>query len=108
MEQKKSRKEKRRAVNKRFVTLLAAIFLLTTFVVYSVHFALQTSEMKDQIAELSAKIEEQKRLKLSNEEELARIDTPQYYEYLARKLLGYIYEGETVMVVSDEMPAEEE
>jgi cell division protein FtsB len=35
-------------------------------------------------------------------EELSKVGTPEYYEYLARKYLGYIYPDETVMVYVEE------
>ena len=53
-------------------------------------------------SQLEQKIEQQKALELQYQEELDRIGTPKYYEYLARKYFGYIYPDEKLMIEENE------
>ncbi|MBR4395985.1 MAG: hypothetical protein IK026_02385 [Eubacteriaceae bacterium] len=43
-------------------------------------------------------IEEQEELMILYKEELAKVGTDEYYEYMARKYLGYIYPDEHILI----------
>lgn len=55
-------------------------------------------ETRDRLKELIA---EQESLSKIYEEELSRVGTPEYYEYMARKYFGYIYPDETILIVTN-------
>jgi cell division protein FtsB len=51
---------------------------------------------------LTQQINEQTAQQQQYEEELNRVGTAEYYEYLARKYLGYIYPDENILIVTNQ------
>ncbi len=82
--------------------LIVIIILILYFLIFSAKYQLQLYNLKQQQKQLIAQINEEKGKQLIYQEELARVGTDEYYEYLARKYLGYIYPDETVMIVIDD------
>lgn len=80
---------------------LGAVALSLMFLFYSIGFLIERQTMISKKEELLAKIEEQTRLSVVYEEELSRVGTKEYYEYMARKNLGYIYPDEYIMLVTE-------
>ncbi len=90
----------RRTERKKIPPIVIIIFLVMTaaFVFNTVKFQMQKAKLEKEKAELVAAIEEQAELKQIYLEELSRVGTKEYYEYLARKHLGYIYPDEKVLI----------
>ncbi len=105
----KSTKRKIKLKNGGVVPLirLGIIALSVMFVFSTISFLVQRQSIMDKKSELLSKIEEQKKLTVLYEEELSRVGTKEYYEYMARKNLGYIYPDEHIMIVTDKNSAEE-
>ncbi|MBR6800955.1 MAG: septum formation initiator family protein [Eubacteriaceae bacterium] len=101
MSEKKSRKQKRAENNKLLVISIILIFLTIPFMVYTANVYMQRSELQAKRDLLIEQIEAARLQQELYEDEISKIGSPKHYEYLARKLLGYIYEGETVMVITD-------
>ena len=85
--------------------MLALVFITVPFLFNAINFQIQKSKLEARKAELNRQINEEAEKKQLYLEELDRVGTPEYYEYLARKYLGYIYPDEKVLVVLD--PAQE-
>ena len=101
MAEKKSRKQKRAETKKMVIIALILMIITIPFMVYTANLYMQRSELqakKDLLMENISQAQLQQEL---FEDEISKIGTPKHYEYLARKLLGYIYEGETVMVIQE-------
>ena len=93
------RKRRRRRLNLPPYIVLIIVVMTTAFLFNSARFFIQMKKLEAQRDELKAQIEEQLELSEIYREELSRVGTDQYYEYLARKHLGYIYPDEKVMIV---------
>ncbi|MBE6038529.1 MAG: hypothetical protein E7218_04920 [Anaerofustis stercorihominis] len=98
---KKSRKQKRADMNKAMIISVILIIILIPALVLSVNSYMRKADLEDKIELLHQQIEQANLQKALYEEEISKIGTPQHYEYLARKLLGYIYEGETVLILPE-------
>lgn len=79
-----------------FKLFLLVMAVLLTF--NTAKFLIKKIKLEKQIAELETLIQEENNKYQLYTEELSKVGTPEYYEYLARKYLGYIYPDETVMV----------
>ncbi len=76
--------------------IIVAMFLFNTG-----QFIYKKITLDSRRKELTSLIEEEERKKQLYLEQLNKVGTKEYYEYLARKQLGFIYPGETVMIVTD-------
>lgn len=84
---------------------IVLVLMLVSFGYNSIRYAITKSELKKRKADLEAKIREQHNITQEYNEEMQRVGTPEYYEYLARKYLGYIYPDEKVLIVVDDKNA---
>lgn len=78
------------------------IIITVPFLFNAANFYYQKTKLearKEELINMINKEEEKKQIYL---EELSKVGTPEYYEYLARKYLGYIYPDEKVLVVIDQ------
>ena len=82
----------------KFILYIAAVLICAPFIYNIVSSFIKIQRLQNTKAELEQKIIEQKIIELQYTEELDRIGTPKYYEYLARKYFGYIYPDEKVMI----------
>jgi cell division protein FtsB len=83
-----------------FKLFLLVMTVLLTF--NTAKFFIKKIKLDKRIAQLEALIQEENNKYQMYTEELSKVGTPEYYEYLARKYLGYIYPDETVMVYVEE------
>jgi cell division protein FtsB len=99
MSEKQTKKKKR---NHTLTFLWAAlVVIMVPFLFNSVSFVVKKIKLENEKSELVQMINEEAEQKILYEEELEKVGTPEYYEYLARKYLGYIYPDETILVVED-------
>ncbi len=98
MKEKKSRIQKRAETKKLIIIALILMMITIPFTVYTANLYVQKAQLEEKRDLLTEQIEAANLQKELYEDEISKIGTPQHYEYLARKLLGYIYEGETVIV----------
>ena len=85
----------------RFLNRLLLGILTVVFVFSTARFFIQRQKLLETRDRLVALIEEQQTLSKLYEEELSRVGTPEYYEYMARKYFGYIYPDETILIVTN-------
>ncbi len=78
------------------------IIITVPFLFNAANFYYQKTKLEARKKELIAMINEEEEKKQLYLEELAKVGTPEYYEYLARKYLGYIYPDEKVMIIVDQ------
>ena len=82
----------------KFVLHIAAVLICVPFIYNIISSFAKIQRLQNTKADLEQKIAEQNAMELQYTEELGRIGTPKYYEYLARKYFGYIYPDEKVMI----------
>ena len=82
----------------KFLLLLITIM----FVVGVVDFQIQIHTLRKRKEELSTMIDAQMQKKEEYLKELEAVGSDEYYEYMARKNLGYIYPDEKYLVMVDE------
>ncbi len=102
MKEKKSRIQKRAETKKLIIISLILMIITIPFIVYTSNLSMQKAQLEQKRDLLIEQIEAAQLQQELYEDEIAKIGTPKHYEYLARKLLGYIYEGETVIVRTGE------
>ncbi len=102
MKEKKSRIQKRAETKKLIIIALILMIITIPFTVYTANLYVQKAQLQEKRDLLLEQIEAAELQQELYEDEIAKIGTPRHYEYLARKLLGYIYEGETVIVRTNE------
>ena len=85
----------------RFLNRLLLGIVMAAFIFSTARFFIQRQKLLDTRDRLIALIEEQQTLSKLYEEELSRVGTPEYYEYMARKYFGYIYPDETILIVTN-------
>ena len=86
---------------RRFLLRLFLGIFIAAFIFSTARFFIQRQKLLDTRDRLIALIEEQQTLSKLYEEELSRVGTPEYYEYMARKYFGYIYPDETILIVTN-------
>lgn len=86
---------------KRFINMLFLAVFIAVFVFSTGSFIIKRQKLTAKRDELLAAIEEQETMSRLYEDELSRVGTPEYYEYMARKYLGYIYPDETILIVTN-------
>ncbi len=98
------RRKKRKTKNNSFPTYLKIILIIITvpFLFNAANFYYQRTKLEARKKELIEMINQEEQKKQLYLDELSKVGTPEYYEYLARKYLGYIYPDEKVMVVVDQ------
>ncbi|NLW69963.1 MAG: hypothetical protein GX061_02620 [Eubacteriaceae bacterium] len=74
------------------------VLLTAGFLFAMVNHYFEKQQLLAERDELIKMISEQNELTTLYKEELERVGTPQYYEYMARKYLGYIYPDEKVLI----------
>jgi len=102
MKEKKSRRQKRAETKKMVIIALVLMIITIPFIVYTSNLYMQKAQLEEKKELLLEQIKAAQLQQELYEDEISKIGTPKHYEYLARKLLGYIYEGETVIVRTDE------
>ncbi len=102
MKEKKSRRQKRAETKKLVIIALALMIITIPFMVYTSNLYMQKAQLEEKKELLLEQLEAARLQQELYEDEISKIGTPRHYEYLARKLLGYIYEGETIIVRTDE------
>ncbi len=99
---KQSRRRRDKKQKTSSTTLIIVLILITVpFIFNAINFELQKAKLERRKSELVAQISDEEEKKQLYIEELGKVGTPEYYEYLARKYLGYIYPDEKVMIVVD-------
>lgn len=85
------------------VTIFIVILIIISvpFFFNTVNFYIQKIRLEARKEELISLINEENGKKQLYLEELDKVGSAEYYEYLARKYLGYIYPDETVLIVTD-------
>lgn len=98
--QNRKRRDKKKMTSS---TMLVIVFILITvpFIFNAVNFYIQKTKLELRKNELISQINDEEEKKQLYMEEIGKIGTPEYYEYLARRYLGYIYPDEKVMIVVD-------
>lgn len=88
---------------KKIPTAIKVVFLLITaiFIFNTARFFYKKAQLDARRRELTALIEEEEGKEQLYMEELSKVGTKEYYEYLARKQLGFIYPDEKVMIITD-------
>ena len=96
MEQAQKKQRKKITPTLMFKLFLLVIALL--FIFNTSKYIIQRIKLQSQINELNNLIAQEEDKRRLYTEELNKVGTAEYYEYLARKYLGYIYPDETVIV----------
>ncbi|MCL1913597.1 MAG: hypothetical protein FWG10_06940 [Eubacteriaceae bacterium] len=99
------RRIRRKKGSKLFIYAMI-VFLLVPFIYNSTVFSTKKKELIEKKAILEEKLEEEVSLTALYQDEISKFGSPEHYEYLARKYLGYIYPDETVIVVDPQQPNE--
>ena len=97
----RSGKSKRKKNNPVTILVIVLILITVPFLFNAVSFYIQKIKLEAKKAELIQLIDEEEEKRQLYLEELERVGTDEYYEYLARRYLGYIYPDETVLIVTD-------
>lgn len=86
---------------KQFINMLLLAVFIALFAFSTGSFIVKKQKLTARRDELLSMIEEQETLSRLYEDELSRVGTPEYYEYMARKYLGYIYPDEKILIVTN-------
>lgn len=86
---------------KQFINMVLLAVIIAVFAFSTGRFIVKRQKLTARRDELLAMIEEQETLSRLYEDELSRVGTPEYYEYMARRYLGYIYPDETILIVTN-------
>ncbi len=102
-ERRHSRKRKTpiSPIYKIVIVVLAAAFVFST-----VQYLIKRQNLMAKKEALLESIREQEDLSKLYTEELEKVGTPEYYEYMARKNLGYIYPDEKILIVTEDSSTE--
>lgn len=82
------------------IFVIVLLILTVPFLFNTLNFFVQKIRLEARKDELIRLINEENEKKQLYLEELNKVGTPEYYEYLARKYLGYIYPNEKVLIVT--------
>lgn len=84
-------------IYKIIIVVLAAAFIFST-----VQYLIKRQNLIKKKNALLESINEQEALSKLYTEELEKVGSPEYYEYMARKNLGYIYPDEKILIVTED------
>lgn len=82
------------------IFIIVLLILTVPFLFNTLNFFVQKIRLEARKDELIRLINEENEKKQLYLEELNKVGTPEYYEYLARKYLGYIYPDEKVLIIT--------
>ena len=83
------------------VWALLLIVLTVPFLFNLAYFMIQKVKLEITKKDLTEQIEQQTAQQQQYQQEINRIGTAEYYEYLARKYLNYIYPDENILIVTN-------
>ena len=99
---------KRRKSSSGTIYKIIIVVLSVAFVFSTVQYFVKKEKLLEQKSALLDAIAEQESLSVLYNEELEKIGTPEYYEYMARKNLGYIYPDEKILIVTENNTTQQE
>ena len=88
-------------IYKIIIVVLAAAFVFST-----VQYLIKRQKLVAKKEALLESIKEQEDLSKLYTAELEKVGSPEYYEYMARKKLGYIYPDEKILIVTEDSSTE--